>query len=135
MYNALPKNDRSFSISVVGDTTGEKFEGQFSTKCILNMTEKHSKELEKTRLMADYANPSASLAGIAEILSTIRVKLTKWPDWWSNLDYGSKILDENIIVAIYDEVQALERAWRAEVRKKAEETKEEANKETPLGNG
>jgi len=126
MFGALPKNERTFTVKVDGDTTGETFEGQFTTKCVLNMSEKHSKELEKTRLMADYANPSPSLAGIAEILSTVKTKLIKWPDWWSNLDYGSKMLDENVIVTIYDEVQNLEREWRAEVKKKVEETKEAA---------
>jgi hypothetical protein len=132
MYGALPKNERTFSISLEGDTTGEKFEGQFVTKCVLNMAEKHSKELEKTRMMADYANPSGSLAGIAEILSTIRAKLVKWPDWWANLDFGSKILDENVVVTIYDEIQSLENEWRSEIRKKVDQSKE---KETSLGNG
>jgi hypothetical protein len=96
------------------------------------MAEKHSKELEKTRMMADYANPSGSLAGIAEILSTVRAKLVKWPDWWANLDFGSKILDENVVVTIYDEIQNLENEWRSEIRKKVDESKE---KETPSGNG
>ena len=134
MYLALPKNERTFSIKVEGDTSGETFEGQFTTRCVLNMSERHSKELEKTRLMADYANPSGTLSGIAEILSTVRAKLTKWPDWWANLDYGSKILDENVVVQIYDEVQALEREWRSEVRKKVDETKAVDGKESPKGN-
>jgi len=134
MYLALPKNERTFSIKVEGDTSGETFEGQFTARCVLNMSERHSKELEKTRLMADYANPSGTLSGIAEILSTVRAKLTKWPDWWANLDYGSKILDENVVVQIYDEVQALEREWRSEVRKKVDETKAVDGKESPKGN-
>lgn len=135
MYNALPKNERTFSIKVDGDTTGETFEGQFTTKCVLNMQEKHSKELEKTRMMADYANPSVTLSGIAEILSTIRTKLTKWPDWWANLDYGSKVLDENVVVTIYDEIVALEAEWRSELRKKAEDSKALAEgKDPPKGN-
>lgn len=129
MYGALPKNERTFSISVDGDTSGEKFEGQFTAKCVLNMSEKHIKELEKTRLMADYANPSGSLAGIAEILSTLRVKLVKWPDWWANTDFGNKILDENIVITIYDEVQKLEQEWRKEVREK-----NSPDKEAPKGN-
>jgi len=133
VYNALPKNERSFSISLEGDTTSEKFEGQFVAKCVLTMAEKHSKELEKTRILADYANPSASLAGIAEILSTIRTKLIKWPDWWANLDHGSKILDENIIILIYDQILSLERDWKDEIRKKVEDTKT-SNKEAPQGN-
>ena len=135
MYNALPKNERTFSIKVEGDTTGETFEGQFTTKCVLNMQEKHMKELEKTRMMSDYANPSATLSGIAEILSTIRTKLVKWPDWWANLDFGSKVLDENVVVSVYDEIQELERQWRTEVRKKVDEAKAPVEgQEPPKGN-
>lgn len=133
MYKALPKNERTFTVKVDGDTSGETFEGQFTTKCILNMQEKHSKELEKTRLMADYANPSATLSGIAEILSMVRAKLVKWPDWWANLDYGSKVLDENVIVTIYDEVQRLETEWRSEIRKKLEDSKA-TGQESQTGN-
>lgn len=100
------------------------------------MTEKHAKELEKTRLMADYANPTSTLSGIAEILSTVRTKLTKWPSWWANLDFGSKILDENVIIEIYDEIQKLELQWRTEIRKKINEDKESsaAVEESPKGN-
>lgn len=133
MYGALPKNERTFSMDTEGETTGETYEGQFVAKCVLTMAERHSKELEKTRMLADYAHPSGSLSGIAEILSTIRSKLVKWPDWWANLDYGSKILDENIVVELYDSIQALEIDWRAEVRKKVDESKDTA-KELHLGN-
>jgi len=130
MYQTLPKNERTFSISVEGDTTGEKFEGQFTTKCVLTMSEKHARELERTRLLSDYANPSANLSGIAEILATVRIKLIKWPDWWANLDYGSKILDENVLIQVYDEVVNREIEWREEIRKKAEPE----NEATPKGN-
>lgn len=132
MYNALPKNEKTFSIDVEGDTSGEKYVGQFSAKCVLNMSEKHTKELEKTRLLADYANPSNGLAGIAEILSTVRTRLIKWPDWWSNLDYGTKVLDENVIIAIYDELIQAESEWRKEIRKKAAPAESES--QGPLGN-
>lgn len=128
MYQALPKNERTFSIDIEGGTSGERFQGQFTTKCVLNMSEKHARELERTRLMSDYANPSANLSGIAEILSTVRIKLIKWPDWWANLDFGSKILDENIIVEIYDEIVNKENEWKEEVRKKVESDKEASPK-------
>lgn len=121
MYGALPKNERTFSVELEGDTTGITYKGEFTVKCVLNMSGKHSLELEKTRLMADYANPSAGLAGIAISLATIRAKVVEGPDWWKKSDAGATILDENVIFKIFDECVKIENAWRADLKKKGEE--------------
>jgi len=134
MYLALPKNERSFAISEIGDATGTLYEGTFVVRCILTISEKHQKEMEKTRLLSDYSNPTPGLTGIAEILSTLRIKMIKWPEWWNELDRGVSILDENIIVALYEKTQDVELAWRAELREAAELAKKPANSADSLGN-
>lgn len=121
MYDTLPKNEQSFDIDVVGDTTGLSYKGTFTAKCVLNMAGKHSMELEKTRLQADYANPSAGLAGIAIALSTIRAKITIGPAWWKDSEGGSTIIDENVVFTLYDECNKIESNWRKELKKNAEE--------------
>lgn len=121
MYGALPKNERTFTIEMDGETTGIKYKGEFTAKCVLNMSGKHSLELEKTRLMADYANPSAGLAGIAISLATIRAKVVSGPDWWTKSDGGANILDENVIFKIFDECVKMEIDWRSDLKKKGDE--------------
>jgi hypothetical protein len=121
MYDTLPKNEQSFDIDIVGDTTGLPYKGTFSAKCILNMAGKHAMELEKTRLQADYANPSAGLAGIAIALSTIRAKITEGPAWWKDSEGGATIIDENVVFKLYDECNKLEANWRKELKKNAED--------------
>jgi hypothetical protein len=132
MYGALPKNEKTFSIDIVGDTSGQQFAGQFSAKCVLNLAEKRSKELEKTRLLADSANPSNGLSALAEVLAQIRAKLTQWPDWWANLGHGADMLDENVVIHLYDKLSELETEWRNEIKKKT--AKPEDSTGTSLGN-
>jgi hypothetical protein len=130
MYDSLPKNQRTFDLDLVGDTTGEQYVGQFTVKCVLDMSGKHALELEKTRLMADYANPSRGLVGIAVSLATVRAKIVEAPAWWKNSDDGAKVMDENIILALYDKCNEMEAEWRKELREKATL----AQKEAPKGN-
>lgn len=127
MYDSLPKNEKAFDIDVKGETTGVQYKGQFTVTCILDMAGKHSLELEKTRLMADYANPSRGLFGIATSLATIRTKATKTPDWWKNSEDGALIKDENVIFAIYDKCNEMEKLWRQELKISSEQ----AEAETP----
>ena len=128
MYDALPKNERTFDVDIEGDTTGVKYKGQFTVVCVLDMAGKHALELEKTRLMADYANPSRGLSGIAISLATIRTKVVSSPDWWKNLDDGASVRDENVIFDVYDRCNEMEKQWREELKKSSEE----AEKEAPL---
>ena len=122
MYDSLPKNERTFQIDEKGVDTDVQYKGDFTVKCVLNMGARHREELEKTRLMADYANPSNGLFGIATTLATLRVRIVKGPDWWTESDGGTNIIDENIVLSLYDECLRLEREWRKELKDKAEES-------------
>ena len=129
MYEALPKNEKTFEIDVVGVDTGVQYQGTFTVRCILSMADRHAMEMEKTRLMADFAHPSGGLAGIATTLASLRVKIIKGPPWWENSDGGTTIMDENAILAIYDACNKAEMDWRSALRKQAEEAA--ASKEKP----
>ena len=129
MYGSLPKRQKTFTLDVEGHDTGLQYKGEFTIQSVLTMSGKHALELEKTRLMADYANPSRGLAGISISLATIRAKLIKAPDWWGELNEGADILDENVIVEIYDHTLEAESEWRESIAKKAKEAKAEQKQE------
>lgn len=129
MYEALPENDRTFHVDMKGEDTGINYNGTFTSRCILDMGGKHSEELEKTRLMADYANPSNGLYGIAVTLSKLRARITEAPEWWKQSDGGSTIRDENVILHLFDEVVRLEQEWREELKDQGKEAKESNEKE------
>lgn len=122
MYDTLPKNERAFDVDLVGDTTGVQYKGTFTARCILNMAGRHAMELEKTRLMADYKNPSDGLAGISITLATLRSKIVEGPAWWKDSEGGATIIDDNVLLSLYDEVNKLENAWRKDLKKNAEDT-------------
>lgn len=116
----LPKNERTFTIDMVGDTTGQKYEGEFTAVCVLNMLKRRQLELEKTRLKADTLNPTAGLEALAQVLSHVRVRITNGPEWWKQSDGGLSIMDENVIVALYDKCLEQEINWVTEVKDKGQ---------------
>lgn len=124
MYENLPKNQKTFDIDMVGKTTGHHYKGQFTVKCVLDMAGIHQLELEKTRLRADYANPSQGLVGISVTLATIRAKAISTPDWWVNSDFGSKIIDQDVILAIFDKCEQAEIDWKKSIKSKADEAQD-----------
>jgi hypothetical protein len=115
----LPKNEATFEIDVVGDTTFKHYDGQFTVRCILTMGQKHSMELEKSRLLGSYTNPTEELLGYAIIFSNLRHKIVEGPEWWKQSNGGSSIKDENVLVALYDKVLKAEDEWRQSVKKLA----------------
>ena len=116
----LPKNEKTFTFSVVGEDTGKKYEGEFSVICVPDMFQKRAIEIEKGRLTADQTNPTINLMGLGEVLSNLRVRIVKAPGWWNDSNGGFNILDENACVKLYDKVMEQELAWKDEVKKLAE---------------
>jgi len=115
----LPKNESQFEVDVLGDTTYKKYDGQFTVRCILTMGQKHAMELEKSRLLGSYPNPSADLVGLAEIFANLRAKVIDGPEWWKQSQGGSLIKDENALVILYNKVLDAEDEWKMKVKELA----------------
>lgn len=120
----IPKNEATFNIDQVGETTGIKYEGRFTVLCALSVGRKHQLELEKSRLMADFVNPTDGLAGIALILSNLRVKIVDAPEWWKQSNGGLDIMDEEVLVNIYRKIVEKELEWRDQIKAKGKEKAE-----------
>lgn len=116
---SLPKNEKTFDFNHVGETTAKKYEGQFTVRCSLNMGMKHQLELEKSRLLADFLNPTSELAGIALILSNLRVKISDAPEWWKQSGGGFNLEDEDVLVELYKALVEKELEYRNEIKAKA----------------
>jgi hypothetical protein len=123
----LPKKERTFSFSYVGQDSGMTYEGTFTIKCRLNVAEKYQLELEKSRLISDMANPTNGLMGMAIALSTLRTKISDGPNWWSQ-GKGLSIEDEDTLVALFDKVEEESLQWRKELDEKAKAAQKELGK-------
>lgn len=116
----LPSKEKTFAFEHVGETTGKKYEGQFTVLCVLNVGQKHSLALEKTRLLGNYANPTDDLAGLAIILANLRAKIVEAPEWWKQSNGGASLDDEDAMVVLYRKVQEAEFEWKEELKKKTQ---------------
>jgi hypothetical protein len=112
----LPSNESTFDVDVKGDTTLKEYKGQFTCRCVLTMGQKHALELEKSRLLGSYTNPTDDLIGIAVIFSNLRQKLIDGPEWWKQSSGGTTINDENVLLEIYNKILKAENEWRQKVK-------------------
>jgi hypothetical protein len=125
----LPKKERTFYFKHTGDS-GFVYEGNFTIKCRLGVAERYAMELEKSRLLADMANPTNGLLGTSVALSTLRTKIVDSPEWWRQ-GLGLGMEDEDALFALYDKVEKETDSWRKELQKsaKAKEKKKEPEAE------
>ena len=115
----LPKNEATFNVDMQGDTTFKQYQGQFTCRCVLSMGQKHAMELERTRLLGNYASPTEDLKGIAIIFANLRAKITDAPEWWKQSLGGASISDENVLIELFDQVEKAEIEWRQKVKELA----------------
>ncbi len=119
----LPDTQSAFDFTFTSDL-GKKYDGQFTVNCLLNMRQKHMLELEKTRLLGNYPNPTDELAGIAVILANLRGRIVDGPNWWTQSDGGYNITDIDVLTALYNKVLATEAEWRTKLKEKTKKLPE-----------
>lgn len=127
----LPSKEKTFDFEHIGETTGKKYDGRFTVLCVLNVGQKHSLALEKTRLLGNYANPTDDLAGLAIILANLRAKIVEAPEWWKQSNGGASLDDEDAMVVLYRKVQEAEFQWKEELKKKTQPTSDPSQPSTP----
>jgi hypothetical protein len=113
----LPSTQTVFDFEFTSEL-GKKYEGRFTVHCLLDMRTKHRLELEKTRLLGNFPNPTDELAGISIILATLRHRIVDAPDWWKQSDGGYNLTDFDVLTALYDKVLNAEVEWRTKLKEK-----------------
>ena len=122
-----------FSVSVVGEVTGETFKGVF--KAIPRLT--HRDNLRRDQLRRDLLgskpeDASADATNVSAVFSKIWAHVTDVPSWWKDSRNGLDLLDETPVAAVYDNVARIEReaieAVQAKAQKQVAEVAEELKK-------
>lgn len=120
-----------FTISVIGETTGETLRGKFRAKKRLT----HLDRLQRDQIRRDLlgatspGTASAEAQSLALGLADLRVRLTETPTWWKDSNDGLDLADENALVAVYEGAQKVEQEARLAVQKAAEAAAEALKKE------
>lgn len=115
----LPKNEKTFMFSKVGEVTGMKYEGQFTVKCALSLADKRLIEIEKSRITADLMNPTGNLDAIGRVIANLRVRVINGPEWYNQQVNTMTILDEEIVFDIFSEALKASDDWMKELKKES----------------
>lgn len=115
-------NEATFTISVVGDVTKEKWYGEF--KCVKYLSFRQNLMRDRIRReligdLAQYASDAARDQSYA--LADLAVALVKVPDWWKEAGNGQDLQDPNVLDAVWAEVAKVWGVLKTEDKKKTVE--------------
>jgi len=119
--NGLPPNEKTFSISVEGDTTKMLSTGQFTCRCVLNLAQRSEADLVEARLNQGLKDVRPSTQTLHYVLAQLYVRLAKAPNWWVSSFLpdegvpGKLLMDWNVVSAIFKECMDAEADWRIQV--------------------
>lgn len=113
-----------FDIHVVGEETNETFTGKFRAKEKLSWAD----QLAIDRYMRELLGPLGNEASLvikkrAEIISELNARLTESPDWWKDARGGLDVVDDNVVLAVYDKSIEVRTKWVDAQKKKGEEAR------------
>jgi hypothetical protein len=114
----LPSSERVFTFDYTTEL-GNRYEGEFTVLANLSIAKRHLCELEKTRILGGFSNPTRELEMLANILAELRTRIIKSPSWWTDSKNGYELEEEDLLVELYSRVMATEAEWRKELKEKA----------------
>lgn len=114
---SLPKNEKLFHISVEGELSGERYEGDFSCICVPPIGLRNKMDREELRETGDLSNVGMELYLRSRWLIQVQNRLISWPDWWDGCRRGVGLLDDNILKELFDKCVEAEVEWRQSIKK------------------
>jgi len=125
----MADNTDTFSISIDGEKTGEKWHGSFTVKLFLSHREELRRDAYRRELLGDLAQfASVRQANQADVFSELSVRLVKAPSWWMDSNGGIDMIDSEVVAKVYDLTMGLERKAIDALKAKAEAAKAELAK-------
>src|SRR5271166_3321990 len=97
--------EAKFTISVVGETTGQSFSGIFRVKNRLSHREQLVRDETRRQILGNNSESASPRAmDQALVFSEIAAHLIEAPKFWELSDGGLDLEDDNVIRAVYDGV-------------------------------
>jgi len=119
MFSVLPPQEHTFTVDVTGLRSGQQFQGSFT---YARPTLGISIEIGKTKAFITGGLPvDEDTAAVTDMLATLRHCIVKYPEWWKEAGFGSKLQDLNVLFEIMKKCNEFEKAREAKVEKKDEQ--------------
>lgn len=121
------------TLKVTGSFTGETWVGEFEFYRVLT----HKQQLEKDRIrrgfLGEHGNEAAqNIQGRANAFADLAVRLISAPDWWEKSNGGLDLVDDEVLISLYEAVIKDENEFVAERVKKVAEAKKDLAGMEPL---
>lgn len=122
--------DQAFTVSVVGETSGETFRGEFRAVKFLTHRQQLLLDQKRRELLGGVPEQAGVRAkNQAEIFAQLYVRLSDAPRWWLESGSGMDLIDDNVMVEVFQGAMKVEEEALTEMKKKAEAAKEQLKKE------
>ena len=125
----LPSMEYRFDINVLGEESKVNYFGNFLYKRP-TIGEKSLIDQMRARLNGDLRTIDDNVALNNEALSYLRFTLREYPDFWKESQFGFNLIDENVLLEIYNKVVQFEADWRKRVYGEPEGVKVGENQST-----
>jgi hypothetical protein len=115
----------TFVFDVIGDSTAEKFSGNFEGKVRLSHRDQLNKDQLRRQIIGtnpEFATKDSHMR--AEILGHLSVSLVDGPKWWKESGGGLDLFDDNVLFDIYEKVTQEQSKAIEDAIKKGEVAKE-----------
>ena len=119
----LPDMEKSFIISLTGEFTRTKFEGEF--KCRIPNNETKTKVSKYRAMLNEGLDDHLDIGtrNYHQMIAYLKYTLVKFPDFWEETNSGMQLYDVNIVEEVYNKVLAFEEEWVSKVWPKPKKKK------------
>lgn len=123
-----------FEIHVVGTETQETFTGKFRAKEKLSWADRlNSDRIRRELLGPNGAEADPVIQRRAEMLGELSVHLTEVPEFWKTSRGGLDLVDDNVVMKVYDEAMAIQTKWQETQLAKGEAAKKKLAEQQTAG--
>lgn len=97
------KDKLDIYVDVTGNETGKRFEGKFVVKTKISNREALKEDEVRRGVLGQNPQHAGEYAwGIATAIAWLAVRLTESPTWWKESGGGVDLLDDNVLMDVYE---------------------------------
>ena len=124
----LPKNSASFTVDLLGNKTGHRYQGTFEVKCIMSNQEILDAAAAIDRAGGYSPTMPGGFKSFIQAIEELAYSVIDSPKWWRDSMGGRTLEDQNVVTEIYTKAVDVQLDFKKKLQGEAE--KAEKNAET-----